>query len=469
MKKRILMICMCFVLVFTVTARDIKEVKAVAVVDDFAIILAVLAIGGLSYIAIRNFTNEQGDVDVPQDVIDQLNWGMNEAYLQGLKNQGYIDEEGNWLGTGSGNGDNNEPPSNWDKFKAWVKGHGGVIDLSASVSIALVLKDAVSKFKDIVNGNKYASMHGLPSLSLKTGMEVSDYMLKYQSPYYYVCDLRGYSSYHEENNYVYLLLSDRPIYLYWHDKGYVSYLAFGSMHQVSCYDYSDSVSSFERPFVDDPDSFSLSVRVSDKIEHYSNCKIYDNKDDALNAYLLQESNYVYVQPDNVDNSTEIPKLDSDSIEVPSLDEIKEYIKDLNDASSDNDKQIVVDNFVNTITNPQPDTVPDTGNDTGNKDDDTTEPTEDKDIGNFTADLTTLFPFCLPFDLIDLVKTLSAKPVAPKWEIPIKIKYGNVVNYKETFTIDMGEFDDVVKIFRTLETLGFIVGLIMITRNQMIKG
>lgn len=467
MRKRILIICMCFVLVFAVTAQDIKEVKAVAVVDDFAIILAVLAVGGLSYTAIRHFTNEQGDVDVPQDVIDQLNWAMNEAYLQGLKNQGYIDGNGNWLGTGSGNGDNNEPPSNWDKFKAWVKSHGGVIDLSTSVSIALVLKDAVSKFKDIVNSNKYASKHGLPSLGLKTGMEVSDYMLKYQSPYYYVCDIRGYSSYHAENNYVYLLLSERPIYLYWRDKGNVAYLAVGSMHSVSCYDYSAGVDSFDRPFVDNPESFTFTERVSDKIEHYSNCKIYDNKDSALHAYLLQQSTYVYVQPDNVDNSTEIPQLGSDAIEVPSLDVIKEYIKDLNDTVSDNDKQIVVDNFVNTITNPQPD--PDIGNDTDNKDDDTTSPAGDKDIGNFTADLKSLFPFCLPFDLIDLIKVLNAKPVAPKWDIPINIKYGNVVNYKETFTIDMQEYESVVKIFRALETLGFIVGLIMITRNQMIKG
>lgn len=84
---------------------------------------------------------------------------------------------------------------------------------------------------------------------------------------------------------------------------------------------------------------------------------------------------------------------------------------------------------------------------------------------FTADLSQFFPFCVPFDLIRAIKTLQAKPVAPKWVLPIK---SDRFNIDEEIIIDMSQFEDLAVIFRIGMTLLFIVGLIIATRG-LIKG
>lgn len=84
--------------------------------------------------------------------------------------------------------------------------------------------------------------------------------------------------------------------------------------------------------------------------------------------------------------------------------------------------------------------------------------------NLEADLKSIFPFCIPFDLIACIKGLAADPEAPVWNIKIPMP----TNYTWTITIDMSDYDGVVRIFRIGEDLLFIVGLIVITRN-LIRG
>ena len=80
----------------------------------------------------------------------------------------------------------------------------------------------------------------------------------------------------------------------------------------------------------------------------------------------------------------------------------------------------------------------------------------------------LFPFCLPFDLIDFISVLSAPAEAPHFKWPIKYKAGN--QWKEyTIDLDLGKFDTVASLLRDMECLAFIVGLIMVTRSHMIRG
>jgi hypothetical protein len=88
--------------------------------------------------------------------------------------------------------------------------------------------------------------------------------------------------------------------------------------------------------------------------------------------------------------------------------------------------------------------------------------------DYIADWTTLFPFCIPFDLINMLKALQSNRVAPEIEIPINLHFGNVVNYEHTFVIDFDDYSSIISIFRTLEIVGFSVGLILITRG-IIKG
>lgn len=86
----------------------------------------------------------------------------------------------------------------------------------------------------------------------------------------------------------------------------------------------------------------------------------------------------------------------------------------------------------------------------------------------TFDLSKLFPFCIPFDIIDFINVLSASPVAPCIEYPIQYP---TVNGMETYNlkIDLSKFDKVAELLRKMETLVFIVGLAGITRNHMIRG
>ena len=82
-----------------------------------------------------------------------------------------------------------------------------------------------------------------------------------------------------------------------------------------------------------------------------------------------------------------------------------------------------------------------------------------------VDLSKFFPFCIPFDLIHLVQALDADPVAPKWSIKLEPPQFPV---EWEVTLDLSEFESLAKIFRTGETLLFVVGLILITRG-IIKG
>ncbi len=82
-----------------------------------------------------------------------------------------------------------------------------------------------------------------------------------------------------------------------------------------------------------------------------------------------------------------------------------------------------------------------------------------------VDLSKFFPFCIPFDLIHLVQALDAKPVAPKWSLKLEPPQFPV---EWEVILDLSQFESLAEIFRTGETLLFVVGLILITRG-IIKG
>lgn len=82
-----------------------------------------------------------------------------------------------------------------------------------------------------------------------------------------------------------------------------------------------------------------------------------------------------------------------------------------------------------------------------------------------VDLSKFFPFCIPFDLIHLIQALDADPVAPKWTLKLEPPQFPV---EWEVVLDLSEYESLAKIFRTGETLLFVVGLILITRG-IIKG
>ena len=94
---------------------------------------------------------------------------------------------------------------------------------------------------------------------------------------------------------------------------------------------------------------------------------------------------------------------------------------------------------------------------------------DEDVENMKlpTSIADKFPFCIPFDVIYLVKAMNASSEVPRFELPFKIHYQNI-NYEHTFIVDMAEWDTAVIILRTMLDLLFIAQLISTTR-ELIRG
>lgn len=125
------------------------------------------------------------------------------------------------------------------------------------------------------------------------------------------------------------------------------------------------------------------------------------------------------------------------------------------------------------TDPDPDPNPDP--DPDNPDPDNPGPTPEEEASPYKADLREVFPFCIPFDLIHLLKVFEADAEAPVFEFPLDIELDNpwtgekVVDYHHTFELDMSDYEPVIKILRIFQVVFFIIALMLITRQQMIKG
>ena len=130
-------------------------------------------------------------------------------------------------------------------------------------------------------------------------------------------------------------------------------------------------------------------------------------------------------------------------------------------------------------NPDPDPDPDP-NPTGSPDPEPTKvPDEDSssdvDPKDYAIDLRKIFPFCIPFDLMHLLNVLDAEPEAPRFEIPVDLEADNpftgkkIVNYHTKIVIDMSDYEQPIKVIRIFEIIFFILALLLITRDQMIKG
>ena len=87
-----------------------------------------------------------------------------------------------------------------------------------------------------------------------------------------------------------------------------------------------------------------------------------------------------------------------------------------------------------------------------------------DPGIYALDLTSYFPFCIPFDLYDMLSCLAADPVAPVIHWELALPGGSTM----PFDIDLSPFDSVAQLLRRLQLLLFAVGLAIKTRD-LIRG
>lgn len=84
---------------------------------------------------------------------------------------------------------------------------------------------------------------------------------------------------------------------------------------------------------------------------------------------------------------------------------------------------------------------------------------------FQISLTDFFPFCIPFDLYNLLDALAAAPEAPVFNGVIPVP-----TFGQTYEIevDLSPWDNVAALFRTLQLGLFIVGLALVTRERFLR-
>lgn len=76
-----------------------------------------------------------------------------------------------------------------------------------------------------------------------------------------------------------------------------------------------------------------------------------------------------------------------------------------------------------------------------------------------GDVTTLFPFCIPFDIVALIKGMKAEKEVPVWEFKYHFE---AIDYTFEVTIDMTDYEAYVKIFRSGFVIFYIIALMLFT-------
>lgn len=76
-----------------------------------------------------------------------------------------------------------------------------------------------------------------------------------------------------------------------------------------------------------------------------------------------------------------------------------------------------------------------------------------------GDITKLFPFCIPFDLVKLIKGMSAEKAPPVFHFEHKFKG---INYTFVVDVDLSDYDKYIKVFRFGLQVIFVITLMFLT-------
>lgn len=86
-----------------------------------------------------------------------------------------------------------------------------------------------------------------------------------------------------------------------------------------------------------------------------------------------------------------------------------------------------------------------------------------------ASISTVFPFCLPFDFVRGIKLLSSAPVAPKFEIPFTIpSFGQFEGVEHVVSLDFADYSKYFEVGRWVQVILFSLCLCFIT-TKLVKG
>lgn len=106
-----------------------------------------------------------------------------------------------------------------------------------------------------------------------------------------------------------------------------------------------------------------------------------------------------------------------------------------------------------------DTDPDTDTDTDTDiDEETLTDTVNSVLGN-SGKITQLFPFCIPFDIVSMIKGMKSAKKAPVWHFEY---YFKEIDYTFEFTVDMSDYEQYIKIFRAGFVIFYVITLMLLT-------
>lgn len=83
------------------------------------------------------------------------------------------------------------------------------------------------------------------------------------------------------------------------------------------------------------------------------------------------------------------------------------------------------------------------------------------LKSYATQLSGFFPFCIPYDLVNLIKAFRAVPRTPKFSFPIVFEKWGI---DTTFKIDLSDFDYLASVCRTFEKIMFIIMLMHLTKK-----
>lgn len=508
--KRIQAIILIFVLVFTFALTPVKKSYAIAVVDDMAIVLTVMAAFGLSaYFA--NCAAEDIDWSVLSQEIEESYTNARDKFTVITGGGGKWDDE-----DGDGDEDADDLPT-FDNVKTEISTTG---KLAMSTNMTLLLyqfgnglwqklgnREKIKFDNDKIN-NYIDAIYG----------EETEF-LEYEHPSYAATvDLSGFSRLSGKNlnimNSMYIPSNMLDKHLSWIENGYdfVCLVVENYMYSTSNYrkftfqyvskDLNDGTLDFKYQsgginsgaYADTlvgPKEFYTEDYVKNTVSYssnsgnspvfhipgtkYTNVDVYYNPDltlkiDGKDVTIGGEKLTKFpIEP------VEIPDPTKNPLEVPTQEKVQQLEELLNDPSTSEDaKKDAINNLTESV---NPNLNPENNSDIGGS----TEPGGDTDTGTGSGDepsssdgtkfllpdsIKDKFPFCVPFDLINAFSVLeSSDRNAPRITWNLKSEKYNV-DY--TFDVDMSVYDDVAKILRNMELLLFGVGLILLTRS-IIRG
>lgn len=93
-------------------------------------------------------------------------------------------------------------------------------------------------------------------------------------------------------------------------------------------------------------------------------------------------------------------------------------------------------------------------------------TFDTDISTYVVEISSFFPFCIPWDIYHFFELFQAEPEAPHFVFDVPFPYMEDDWHIE---IDLSSWDTVASWLRAVELIGFIVGLALVTREKFLRG